>query len=1070
MSPSLIRKRKSQPAGTALVIVLTFLIILSGMVIAFMEFSKWDLQTSQASARQLQSQEIALGGADAVASLLLTEIDDDANSERDTVSNVTLYRPKTDANLFPERIVGSSAAALLPTLIKSSRQGVAPYAAATSTGLASQAPTATSSANGRSLDFNFWNRPRLIFPTPDAQSAFESTAAPDWILLTKDNGPKAFTTWNNDLKDPGSSDFVIGRYAYTVYDISGLLDISVAGRLPVSQTAYGYQDRAVLDAKSKPALIFADLSEIPGIDDDATVATFIAWRNATSASSATSFHDYVFPNDWTLRNFSKTEAGDNTFFSRSDLIEAIESGACGISAEALPYLTTFSRMKNAPSWSPSSDKAAPYRYKTDADDPNSINRNLAWVRVKNAFTRQDGTTAKVGEPLIKNRFPLSRFQFLTPTATSTTTPEILEYFGLSRSTAGGAWTYNHGNSGRILTLDEVADENREPDLPELLQATILNGSLASGDPGRPASEIEFEKTRQLLFILANLIDQQDVDSYPTLIQFNAGGEIWEVAGRESLPYLNKLIVAWGETDQTLDPTEAATAAYIFPQVARRPLHLTVPTTANSPPIRIRAVGTTTQEFFDGTTTTPVNPADGTLNFNSTAEFIPGGFARIPTYVVRIDKNSISSAIPTGYNPGTFGLDYENWLGIRLLDLVRPIGTAGTARVTLGAGAPLNFIMEFLGYDGAWHPYNRLVGMTRYTTGGAEILNKDGVNQLITWNVSGTGTPTINTQAWRDSQCAQALVKSDSWSLSGVDPVWCGSEAAPLYFNRSDQREPFALGSVWRTGTAAAPKALTTPGGFSPAQLSRNLSGFSNYQDLDGTTRKADGWRMTTVQNGLIPVEQITPPDPGDPVISPVYTSGYLFNRPFRSPAEIGAVFRGQPWRTLNFWTDDTADAGLLDIFTTRNEAVVAGVNPNTRLAPVLNAAMEGTTANLFGFQQAINYTANLADMTASIMVHTGTSPFANRAELSETPGSPFMLTQSLSKETTEQAVRALSEVSNTRTWNVLIDVVGQAGRYSPSADSLNKFQVQSQSRYWVHLAIDRYTGEIVDRRIEPAKE
>ena len=81
-----------------------------------------------------------------------------------------------------------------------------------------------------------------------------------------------------------------------------------------------------------------------------------------------------------------------------------------------------------------------------------------------------------------------------------------------------------------------------------------------------------------------------------------------------------------------------------------------------------------------------------------------------------------------------------------------------------------------------------------------------------------------------------------------------------------------------------------------------------------------------------------------------------------------------------------------------------------------------------------------------------------------------MLSQSLSKETTEQPVRALSEISNTRTWNLLIDVVGQAGRFSPAANSLDKFQVQGQSRYWVHLAIDRYTGEIVDKRIEPAAE
>ncbi len=55
---------------------------------------------------------------------------------------------------------------------------------------------------------------------------------------------------------------------------------------------------------------------------------------------------------------------------------------------------------------------------------------------------------------------------------------------------------------------------------------------------------------------------------------------------------------------------------------------------------------------------------------------------------------------------------------------------------------------------------------------------------------------------------------------------------------------------------------------------------------------------------------------------------------------------------------------------------------------------------------------------------------------------------------------------NARTWNLLIDVVAQTGRISPSAKSLASFVVAGSRRQFVHVAIDRYTGEIVDQLVE----
>jgi hypothetical protein len=63
--------------------------------------------------------------------------------------------------------------------------------------------------------------------------------------------------------------------------------------------------------------------------------------------------------------------------------------------------------------------------------------------------------------------------------------------------------------------------------------------------------------------------------------------------------------------------------------------------------------------------------------------------------------------------------------------------------------------------------------------------------------------------------------------------------------------------------------------------------------------------------------------------------------------------------------------------------------------------------------------------------------------------------------------RAISSVSQTRVWNLLIDVVGQSGRYKPNATSLeDDFIVEGEQHYWVHVSIDRFTAEVIDRQVE----
>ncbi|MCE0499385.1 MAG: hypothetical protein LV481_15700, partial [Methylacidiphilales bacterium] len=78
---------------------------------------------------------------------------------------------------------------------------------------------------------------------------------------------------------------------------------------------------------------------------------------------------------------------------------------------------------------------------------------------------------------------------------------------------------------------------------------------------------------------------------------------------------------------------------------------------------------------------------------------------------------------------------------------------------------------------------------------------------------------------------------------------------------------------------------------------------------------------------------------------------------------------------------------------------------------------------------------------------------------------------SMVKTEGESVVRSLAESSNTRTWNFLIDVIGQSGHFlnnssAVSSGGKDNFVVDGERHYWLHIAIDRYTGQIVDQQLE----
>src|SRR5207244_13037291 len=91
-----------------------------------------------------------------------------------------------------------------------------------------------------------------------------------------------------------------------------------------------------------------------------------------------------------------------------------------------------------------------------------------------------------------------------------------------------------------------------------------------------------------------------------------------------------------------------------------------------------------------------------------------------------------------------------------------------------------------------------------------------------------------------------------------------------------------------------------------------------YADNDRVTRSADAKYANTTNTCF---GSSTPDN----------TSAYhpiILNRPFRNVAELGYAFRDLPWKTLDFFSDKSADAGLLDIFTINDGTQVLDGNNN----------------------------------------------------------------------------------------------------------------------------------------------
>ena len=223
--------------------------------------------------------------------------------------------------------------------------------------------------------------------------------------------------------------------------------------------------------------------------------------------------------------------------------------------------------------------------------------------------------------------------------------------------------------------------------------------------------------------------------------------------------------------------------------------------------------------------------------------------------------------------------------------------------------------------------------------------------------------------------------------------------------------------------------------------------------------------------------------PSAPYPPPVL-SYVLLNRRFENVGEFSYAYNPGSTttsKTLDFFTSGSNDRPILDFFTYNTGSPRAGiVNLNTRNGPVLASVIRGALLNDPGAENTPTQLASQTDALnagqAIVQETTGAGgPALTRAEVARLAAKAAQAVPAIaaSDETKNTIARTLAEVGQTRTWNLMIDVIAQTGQYTPGTPDLtdpSKFIVQGEKRYWLHIALDRDAGTVLGQQIEEVNE
>lgn len=1191
--------------GSALVVVLCLLVLMLGVTLAFFSRAQQAREISSSSAASLKADLLATAAIGIIEADFIKEIE--AGSAKDEVAPTlsgtvrkvlipVVTASNTYPSMMPRRVVSGTSAPL--NIVKQSLSGRRFFESGSSNGYrndadpgparASSISTTTPALRGSRLLPKTWEKPQLMTETEAA-----SFTSPDWIYLDRSGGnPTEFTEATmallSDRKSDNSS-YVIGRFAYVIYDVGGLLDINIVGNPP------GTDENGRRGRLHQVTIPSGTASSGTGGLVVPDFTKFVEWRTGADTTAPDASGGVFDPK----RTFLDVPHGSQAFVSRQDLIRYAEKGS-PLSLSALPYLTTFSRDVNAPMFQPIQPSTIP----ADLEAP-LLNPDPLAVRflTPTELTRGTDRNVKVpaGTPVMARRFPLNKLDLLSQAAPD---PEsLLYYFGLSRVGAG-VFEYKQALGTRIARLSEIRDAGREPNFFEVLQSTILTGSLGKhgGNTYSLDDSRDANRNLQVVQIAANIIDQWDTDDIPTVLRYPSGiaGEYIEVYGVENLPYISSVnLVAlrpqynrdkfqvwamfdvWNPHQNALIPPNGITKFRIRAKSGRvRPsirYYVKRPDNSNNP---FQGLYTSTDivknDIYrsvpdlnkDYELTFDVNP--GTEGYSkptivgsdaapTSTQSVPGILmADVPFVPVAIPAKAsrtanlqrqlnilVFTSTGTGFTSSggpiyaeeqpcaadgswwfpegtTFNNLSPNWThvtgesltpgGDKVEKVYANFGVKAhnSYRITPEAGFEPEIELQAL-VDNVWRTYQTVYGFpaaATFTTHQTAEENPTSFLKHTVYDLADAVQKKDSFYDWRLANAGQSGIKIDPRSIrfghSGGGAAgtlgttirqstapWDGIINGPanevarwrMFTNtvvgRKSEDEPVIdYKFEWFNQT----KSIVLPYGFianipaSEAAIN-NTTNPARYSDRDMVIRPGDGYlgAMPTVEGRFS-------------------ERPLILNRPFRSVGELGYVFRDLPWKTLDFFSRQSADLGLLDVFSLEDtEAatpVLAGhVNLNTPHATVLGSLLLDTANGINDISTTLPSpnippgkltAAQAGELAAAIVEESKKSPLHLRGDLvsrilaPNTRLTPEIKTGGVWKPTTkatrEAAIRTLSELGTTRVWNLMIDLVVQSGHFPPSVKTGDQFLVRGHRRYWVHLAIDRITGEVIDRQVEALNE
>lgn len=1101
----------------AIVVVVSLVALLTVLVLAFLISSSTNRNTTNIDVSIRQAESIAGAATEVLISDIYAEFAADTPPKTVTSAGKSqkIYQVESPFSMVPSRSLKSTSMGEdFQNLIKQSAGGLA-FASIKKNGnpsevgstRASSVSTLTPGPDGRYLAEDSWSTPSLF----SNNANLSNDQVPDWVYIDRigenpgSGGEDSLPTASVSLASDGTPDpnFIVGRYAWQMYDLGGLLDANVALHDP-SDTALGK------DAKDSP--FWAVATALPGAPA-ALGSTLSKWRHPVGQTNAAEpnrlIEDWAEPNGWN-KVFSDGTRTDQTFLTRSDLIRFQEEHRDTFPKDLLALFTHSNHSLNQAAIQPDPERPMVLATSAGGNDATSLDDQINPSFLDIRAEIPDWTSPKRPTvPVAARRFPLDRLELVVPSPPKA--DQVERFFGLSYSS--GEWTYS-GNS--IKRLPDVAALNREPDLFELLKATIHLGSIGVSGVGDSVAKGRDQSVNyHIVQLVANLIDQWDADSFPTIINFDDR----RFVGIEDLPrlyyvrtvcYRQKLIPPSTYASSPAGTPSARHGSIYESVYLRQPViwnpHAESPSADK--PTEFRAIAISNQaagstaadvkcQVYNGAGGAPPWKALPTGPMSDFRKANGPDFSQSPGPQRWDQLSAFITFSTTASGPASFRQPYP------LKSPNYPAGSnaAGKEIYPLLSDTELNFTdsasksNQAIGFlvGKIWTASNQFALDPGYVVDNGiryELQYKNGAD-WITYDVMitdpFTGQDRVSFSDFNRRHFAASFRIDPRTSRLGVFST-NNFRAWPVTNNEWQ----------WKNGETAAPGTVdgnfigkpSPPPGWQlaganalyPRNFQSNLSNNNGaYIDADGIIRPA----MGADASGVVGLPLANSPSSGTLISRP-----RILNRPFRSVAEVGYVFRDIPWRQFDLSHAKSEDGKLLDIFCLHSDEnhqaprISRGrINLNSAPASVLAALIQGTSKAIDGAApfSAAEATALGKGLNEWVTAKTTNGvPLRHRSDLvgSTVGGKSVSFMDQLDKvlasgdkpigERREALVRALADSSDTRTWNLMIDIVAQSGELQRGAKNLDKFISRAQVRQWVFLSIDRYTGEILHRSTEPA--